>query len=580
VISREGLSPAYCCELINTALGFLKVVCKRDSYPTTDDSAANNFIQTIYDITLVDIRCAFIDWTQKSRVGLLCKVLGAFTSPLVHKYLPVPDTGEAAFNWNAHDVETLDLPIKKKSEPGQSDLYRDKPLPENLFRFLTMNAERDVLGFLLQLGRSTCAPSTAIEKPAIFDMFVNGFTSAYEEYLLITADKYIRVKSAEERSPGLKPAQTKEFHARHRVTVGRVRDVIEKTLVAAKYLLLQFTGIRYGEAALLRKGCVELLPSGDYIVKGTVSKGRSINSPTGLDCWVACPIVRDAVAVLDELTRFTQCEHLFATSKYSATREVDRSVSVNSMNNMLSTYLYNVDARREYSSSNASTNALYQGVKEPYRITTHRLRHTIALYMSKAGLSVPYISMHLKHVYQAHRRFESVQDVTLNYGGIGRDIFQNAVGIKQANRELVNSIYHPRAPVAGPGAEEFKKNRTFYFAGAFAAGLSEEEVLERLSTRGLPLADVGLGYCKGRREIVEDGEKHLPPCLGQLKCNPNRCKNAIIPQNKVSIWIRVYKEARKRMDDPALAHIRPESIFYMIESEEVLKTLGIDIDNL
>jgi integrase len=67
---------------------------------------------------------------------------------------------------------------------------------------------------------------------------------------------------------------------------------------AAKYLLLQFTGLRYSEAAMLRAGCLQKAPSGEYVIRGTVIKGGTINELTNTDYWIAAPIVRDALLFL------------------------------------------------------------------------------------------------------------------------------------------------------------------------------------------------------------------------------------------------------------------------------------------
>ncbi|HLK97213.1 MAG TPA: hypothetical protein VK364_05550, partial [Hymenobacter sp.] len=242
---------------------------------------------------------------------------------------------------------------------------------------------------------------------------------------------------------------------------------------------------------------------------------------------------------------------------------------------------YDVDEQKQYCVNEVLTTKRFNGVRTPYRLATHRLRHMLALHMSRAGLGIAYISFHLKHVYQAYKRFQSVQDVTLGYGGIGNDIFNNAVGIQQANREIVHSVYHPQAPIAGPGAVAFKQNRAAYFTGMLAAGWQMEEIMEHLARRGLPMADVGLGYCQGRREIEqEDGSKALPPCLGQLKCNPNRCKNAVIPQSKAPIWLKIYNENKQRLNDPLMAHAKHEHEHFVEEARQVLTHLGIKIDEL
>lgn len=583
-VGSQGLAPEYYCQLMRVALSFLAELCVQAAIPTVGTNSVTSYIQNLSDITVLDIQRAFPYWRTKSLVELLRKVLRSFTSPLIQQYLPIPSSGGAPVTWTAHDIEMIDLPNRVKSPSGEGVGVSDKPLPDDLFTFLVNTATKDVLSFLVALGKVPCAPVRDIGEHEIFSSYKN-FNEVYEGYLKISEENreevYRRVASGStSRTLKGSTSRTSAFRNKYGVSCEKARATIERAQTAAKYLLLQFTGVRYSEAVLLQKDCLNKLPIGDYVIKGTVSKNQSINLLTGLDYWIACPIVRDAVAVLEEITRLNGCEYLFATNRYSAVSDFDKPVSNLSFNNMLTCYLYDVDKLRKYSSDSYIPSARQKSVQEPYRITSHRLRHTLALHMSRAGLSIPYISLHLKHVYQAHKRFQSVQNVTLGYGGIGSDIFNNAVGFKQASREVANALYHPDAPVAGPGAEEFKQNRASYFTGMLSAGWEMDELMEHLAMQGRPMADVGLGYCKGRREIEENGVKQLPPCLGQLKCNPNRCKNAIITSAQVPIWVQVYKENHKRLNDPLLAHGWPEYAQFVEEAKQVLSTLGINVEEL
>lgn len=95
------------------------------------------------------------------------------------------------------------------------------------------------------------------------------------------------------------------------------------------------------------------------------------------------------------------------------------------------------------------------------------------------------------------------------------------------------------------------------FTGYAEAGLNETEVLQHFVSDGLPpLADVGLGYCLGRRKVIVDGREVDPPCVGSLRCNPVDCTNGIIPENKRPIWIKLAKENRARSQDPELFYLK------------------------
>jgi integrase len=582
--SKHGLAPSHFCQSINGLQSFMAELCKQAIVYVGSDKVPIHYIERLSDITILDIKKAAETWNCKSLGGRVHNLLGAFTSPIIKAYLPVPKSGCEPVNWTTKDLKEIDFPKVKQCPPGEGAGYRDKPLSDPLFNFLVSAASQDVLWFLVITGQQThtIIPKSPLEHPD-FNKYPN-FKKIYRAFLTLHR---IRCRSIKEgkRNGNSKSARNKKdlnlFKDKFSISYIDVRRIIDRIEMAAKYLLLQFTGLRYSEAAMLRVGCLKKAPSGEYMIKGTVIKGGAVNSLTGLDYWIACPIVRDSLLILENTARSTHNKHLFANEKYSLEDRSGLPIVGTELNKQLSEYLYDVDKEAKFCIKERLSKWRYNGVLEQNYISVHRLRHTLALQMSRAGLGIPYISIHMKHVYQAYKSFQSVQDATLGYGGIGADIFHNAVGIRQANREIVHSLYHPQSAIAGPSAKEFKQKRAYYFTGMQAAGWQMDEIMEHLAARGLPFADVGLGYCKGRREIEqEDGSKELPPCLGQLKCNPNRCKNAIIPQSKIPIWKQVYTENRKRANDPLLAHSKLECQQLMSEAQQVLATLGIDVAGL
>ncbi len=150
----------------------------------------------------------------------------------------------------------------------------------------------------------------------------------------------------------------------------------------------------------------------------------------------------------------------------------------------------------------------------------------------------------------------------------------NATAMQTANQEVVYATYHPDSPVAGPDADNFKKRRKEFFTGWLAAGISVEDVLNDLASKGLPFVDVGLGNCGGRKKIEQiDGSSVDPPCIGQLKCNPMQCKNAVITKMHLPIWRKMLEENLKRLNDPLMAHARPEIERHIVEARNVLQSL-------
>lgn len=584
VASTRGLAPSSFCKTINSLLSFMAELCTQATVCLGTDNVPVCYIEQLSDITITDIKRGLHSWNHPSLGSLIKKILGAFTSPILKAYLPVAHQGGEPVGWNTKDLDQIDFPKLIQCPAGEGSGYRDKPLSNELFRFLVNKATQDVLWFLVITGQQ---PHTQLPEPIgahpDFSQYPN-FKKIYHAFLKLYSVRCRAVIRAKRDNRKQFPCSKKDvdvFKEQFNISFADVRRIIQRIIRAAEYLLLQFTGMRRSEAAMLQAGCLQKAASGEYVIRGTIIKGKAVNAITNTDYWVAVPIVRDALLILENAADNMQSNYLFTANPYTLQPKVDVPIASTTLNSQLSEYLYDVDSDAVFCGTRRLTAWRFNGVLPEHRLTTHRLRHTLALNMSRAGLGIPYISLHLKHVYQAYKSFQSVQDVTLGYGGIAADIFHNAVGIGQANREMIRSVYHPQAPIAGPGAQAFKQKRAYYFTGMQAAGYQEEEILEHLAAQNIPLADVGLGYCRGRREIEqEDGSKQLPPCLGQLKCNPNQCKNAVIPASKVPFWQNLHRESRKRANDPLLAHIREESLHFMREAQQVLEGLGVDVGDL
>jgi len=567
---RQGLVPATYCKYLADLLRFLKELCSQSKL-------AAGCLQTLSDFTVEDI-ARTLATRQFDRIWPrhICKLFQAFTNPLIRPYLP---SGKD-LSWTEHDLATLECNPYSGAQQGKKEVYRDKPLPDALLNLLVQVATEDVLLFLAQLRRS---PVTSIPNiPSAKKKWLihrPDFEQVYSAFVTVTNARYDA-----RRKTGKSTNITRlweEYKQKFAVSYREVRVAITRLLMAARYLLLQFTGLRYSEAVQLQIGCVQTLASGEHVIKATVIKGRTMNLLRDVDYWLACPIVRDAVSVLEELTPLTQSPYLFASNDYVAARKKLSPVTNERFRDFLNAYLYDIDEQQKFCKPVSNYAFRCKGVLPPYWLGTHRLRHTLSLQMCRADLGIPFISFHLKHVYHGYKRLESVQDVTLGYGGIGDELFNNATSRRQAHREKVQALYHPDAPVTGPGAKEFKENRKVYFTGMMAAGWQLDEIMEQLVNQGMLLADVGLGYCQGRREIQQDdGSRTPPPCLGQLKCNPNHCKNAIIPPSKIPIWTQVYKENKRHLQDPLLAHARTEYQYFMEEAQQVLFQLGVKVEEL
>jgi hypothetical protein len=203
----------------------------------------------------------------------------------------------------------------------------------------------------------------------------------------------------------------------------------------------------------------------------------------------------------------------------------------------------------------------------------HQFRNSIVFEMRKAGLGLPFITYQLKHLYNELEG--STNNTSLAYGGIGSEAVERAV--EEANLEALREIYHPDSPVAGGAAEELRRRRAAYFQGMAVQGVQVDDVLRFLAREGgMPLTDVGLGYCQGKKKINVDGVKKDPPCVGGLRCNPLSCENGIIPKHKRPAWRTLAVENRRRAQDPEFAHAKAELEAAAEEAEAVVRYLDDD----
>src|SRR5690606_30399394 len=125
-----------------------------------------------------------------------------------------------------------------------------------------------------------------------------------------------------------------------------------------------------------------------YLLKGTVIKNKSDLLPTDIDEWVAIPIVRDAVEVLELFQRFTYNSYIVSPLRTVYLNQKDLPMSPNAISEALNLYLV-VSKERNV--------ALHKYANQPeHKITIHRLRHTLARQLIRGRLGLPYISYHLK----------------------------------------------------------------------------------------------------------------------------------------------------------------------------------------
>ena len=103
-----------------------------------------------------------------------------------------------------------------------------------------------------------------------------------------------------------------------------------------------------------------------------------------------------------------------------------------------------------------------------WHINVHQLKHTLANQLARADVGLVFIAKQMKHLHTALNMLPP--DVTMYYGNIGVLTQQQAMQSPYANLEAAKELYSSDCPVAGGGAEEFKRRRKTYFEGLSANG--------------------------------------------------------------------------------------------------------------
>lgn len=443
--------------------------------------------------------------------------------------------------WNEHDITALEWKFK---EP---ESYQR--LPEGAFRLLSNAGTADVKQFLLAIGFEPQDTTKIGREGNLYLSEFGNFREFFKEY----TEFRVALKRKEDRSVISKYTA---WVASLGDAVGRLAKLVDRARMAAQVIVTMYTGGRASELGSFKTECLQR--RGDvWVMVGTLIKHQDIHAPVDQDDWVAIPIVRDAVRALQELARVAGSGYLFHGIRRARVEE--RSMSAMHLSRRrLTPYLRLVDAEKKW---------------EHLCPHAHQFRNSIVFEMRKAGLGLPFITYQLKHLFNELEG--SANDTSLIYGGIGGEAVQRAV--EEANLEALREIYHPDSPVAGGAAEELRRRRAAYFQGMAVQGVQVDDVLRFLAREGgMPLTDVGLGYCQGKKKINVDGVKKDPPCIGGLRCNPLRCEHGIIPKHKRSAWKTLSVENRRRAQDPEFAHAKAELEEAAEEAEAVVRYLDDD----
>ena len=356
--------------------------------------------------------------------------------------------------------------------------------------------------------------------------------------------------------------------------MNNLREYFNLVSYSSMYIIAQYTGMRPSELAEVRvDNCKCLVKENDIWLIESVVKKHKDEIHTGLfdDKWVAIPIVRDSILAASYISKIKASPYLASSVDTVSPNKPPSSMTSTGIrwqiNNLIDRLLLD-----EHTSEVVSFN--------PYM-----LRHTLAYQLYRAEVGLPLISFQLKHFVDSVATYTSqgaTSAVTFAYGDIGDMLSKGGdrKGIdkslrKSAELEAIKTAHNPNATYYGGKADEHKNKLIKVFKGYMAEGYTEAEVYEAMADQGVAVVYMGQGLCYGGR--AEDYDTSLP-CIGSLRCNPVRCKQAVVTIKHAPKWREVYLLNKVNLNKPEYAHNREQILAAMNEAKMVLESLDEKVE--
>lgn len=489
---------------------------------------------------------------------------------------------EQVFEWFSHDrivnalyshppflpkIEHLSITQIEKKED-----YRDKIIPDEIFDKVVTISSCLISDFIHKMGLPI-KDKTAEKK---LELFRNDLPPSVMDIGDSDIEYYIGVRLYK-KNPDIALVRSKlnmkligDFRASDFQRLEyRTEGILNYTRLvhnAAMYIVAQFTGMRPSEFVEIRVDR-SLTSSFDIpCICSTVHKHRSTSRRLFDDLWVAIPAVEDAMAALAVLTRIRNNPFVYSKSETLKFNQEPKTLRASGICEVIKNYFSEILTDDELKSIDFF----------PYM-----MRHTLAYQMYKVELGLPFISHQLKHFGNLVQSVGAASNKgfssdTMCYGDIG-DMLSGIKAEKnnlrhQAEVHLVKEMYDPNGTFAGVNAEAHKKRLKKLFEGYQAAGYSNDEVFEAMAQQGMAVINVGTGMCYGGR--VEEFDQSLP-CIGSLRCNPNRCHQAVITKAHIPKWREVYEQNMKVVSLGESETNYRQAVEAANEAKGVLEYLGV-----
>ena len=89
------------------------------------------------------------------------------------------------------------------------------------------------------------------------------------------------------------------------------------------------------------------------------------------------------------------------------------------------------------------------------------------------------------------------------------------------------------------------------------------------------LVKTGVGYCT-RNHIEPLKEEGVPPCIGDLNCNPHICKHSVVTESRKDDVIRNYLDAKRKINEPDQIYLKEHWIKVRDSYAAMLEQLDIN----
>jgi integrase len=530
-------------------VGVIRVCVNFLSYLYLENLLPNKLvrIKTLADISAADLQRSIN--TYRYDISSLKSVLMLLASEVVQINLVY-----GRLQFNRIDVRTLHWPPKKECENIPT-------LPDRLFALLSNSSANLISEFHRLLGNETRDAKTETSDLGNNSIRWPRFKEMYESY--VTRREIKRIKG-----PGWVSSHTKPFVQEFGVQPKAVLEFLFDVQSAAFQIVLLYTGMRYSEAASIRTGCLTMR-DGVTIIKSTLIKNEPSNLPVDHDEWVAIGIVQDAMRALEELSRCTFNEFLFANFETIRVDQDENPISNAGLNERLNYYLRKIDE---------------QGTWTDWQLSPHQYRHGLIYQLARAEVGIPYITRQLKHYHSLlSERTYKINPTSTIYGVQRQQLVANATGLRalrSANVEAAIDLYGEGRRFAGGGAALHVERTEAFFKGIGLEGKAREKYIEKLSESGGTEIRTGVGVCLRNHVDPEKLREAPPPCIGDLNCNPHSCVHSVVPEGRKADVIGRYRNAVKQLRSSEQRHLKSHWKAELLAYSAMLQQLGVDPQGL